>query len=370
MDEIRVDHGHQNDPHRRWLRHTYQEGPGFRFLATRGGRPPEQRSADSVFATLRRRARLVRIAREEGFAAALDLGQCSRTTLWRWQSAYAKGGLRALVPEPFGPRRPVAKHPVWVEQVVIAVRLATYWNAKRISAELRRREVALVSHGWISQLLCDLGTARPSSPRERGPRYERAEPNALWHIDIKGPFFIQLARGRYLKTWIIGLVDDHSRYLLGLRIAERQETEGILAWLADCVELCGKPLDLMSDNGTPFVHWMPSVITRFGRELRELEIRHIRTQVDSPWTNGKIESFWATLKSEVLDREIFRSLEDAEAALARFVDYYNYHRLHGEIGWCTPAERFDGTPFTDLGFENIPALRHLERWLAELRRAA
>ena len=264
----------------------------------------------------------------------------------------------------------MAKHALWVEQVVIAVRLATYWNAKRISAELRRREVALVSHGWVSQLLSDLGTARPSGPRERGPRYERAAPNALWHIDIKGPFFIQLARGRYLKTFLIGLVDDHSRYLLGLRIAERQETEGILAWLADCVELCGTPLDLMSDNGTPFVHWMPGVLTRFGKALRELEVHHIRTQVDSPWTNGKIESFWATLKSEVLDREVFRSLKDAEAALDRFSRYYNYHRLHGEIEWCTPAERYDGTPFTDRGFENVPALQHLEHWLTEIRKAA
>ena len=370
MDEIRTGYGHERDPHRRWLRHAYQEGPAFRFLATRGGRPPERGPSENSFAIVRQRARLLRTAREEGIAAALELGQCSRTTLWRWQSAYEQGGLRALVPEPSGPRHRVAKHPAWVEHVVIAVRLATYWNAKRISAELGRREIAQVSHGWISQLLADLGTARPSSPRERGPRYERAAPNALWHIDIKGPFFIQLARGRYLKTWLIGLVDDHSRYLLGLRIAEKQETDGILRWLADCVELCGRPLDLMSDNGTPFVHWMPGVLTRFGKELRELEIRHIRTQVDSPWTNGKIESFWATLKSEVLDREVFRSLQDAEAALERFSRYYNYHRLHGEIGWLTPAERYDGTPFTDRGFENVPALLHLESWLADLRNAA
>jgi len=370
MDEIRVTHGHEHDPHRRWLRHTFQEGPTFRFLATRGGRPPARGPSESVLGVVRQRARLLRIAREEGIAAALELGQCSRTTLWRWQSAYAAGGLPALAPEPSGPRQPVTKHPAWVERVVIAVRLHTYWNAKRISAELRRREIAEVGHWWIEQLLSDLGTARPSLPRPRGPRYERAAPNALWHIDIKGPFFIQLARGRYQKTWLIGLVDDHSRYLIGLRIALRQETEGILAWLADCIELCGKPLDLMSDNGSPFVHWMPGVLTRFGKTLRELEVRHIRTQVDSPWTNGKIESLWATLKSEVLDREIFRSLGDAEAALARFVDYYNHHRLHGEIGWLTPAELFDGTPFTDRGFENIPALRHLEGWLAELRQAA
>lgn len=92
--------------------------------------------------------------------------------------------------------------------------------------------------------------------------------------------------------------------------------------------------------------------------------------MNSPWTDGNIESFGATLKSEVLDREIFRSLEDAEAALDRFGRYYNYHRLHGEIEWCTPAERYDGTPFADRGLENIPALQHLESWLADVRTAA
>lgn len=50
--------------------------------------------------------------------------------------------------------------------------------------------------------------------------------------------------------------------------------------------------------------------------------------------------------------------------------HFNYHRLHGEIGWSTPAERYDGTPFTDRGFEHVPALEHLQGWLAELMAAA
>jgi len=371
MDEIFADYAAKlRDPNRRWLRHTFQEGPGFRFLATRGGRPPLRDVPRAGLDTVRQRARVVRTARDQGPAAALDLGGCSRMTLWRWQQAYAAGGLAALVPERHGPRQPLTKHPIWLEQVVIAVRLHTYWNAKRISAELRRREIAQVSHGWIEQLFDDLGTARPSLPRQGGPRYERSSPNSLWHIDIKGPFFIQLGRERYLKTWIFGLVDDHSRYVLGLRIATGREVAGILVWLRDCIELCGRPLDLMSDNGVEFVHWIPGVLTRFGKTLRELEIRQIKTQVNTPWTNGKIESLWATLKSEVLDREIFRSLADAEAALDRFARYYNYHRLHGEIGWLTPGERFDGTPFTDRGFDNIPALEHLVPWLEDLRAAA
>ena len=361
---------HVHDPHRRLLRHTYQDGPGFRFLATRGGRPPAPTQAPHATRIVRARARYVRVLHKDGLAAALALGGCSRASLFRWQAAYERGGLAALVPERRGPRTPALTHPAWLEQVVIAVRLQTYWNAKRISAELRRREIAVVGHTWIEQLFDDLGTARPSGPRERGPRYERSSPNSLWHIDIKGPFFIQLARDKYLKTFLVGLVDDHSRYVLGLRIQTTQAAAPILAWVRDCFELCGRPLDLMSDNGTPFVVWMPGVLTQFGKTLRELQIQHIRTQVNSPWTNGKIEAFWATLKSEVLDREVFRSLQDAEAALARYAAYYNYHRLHGEIGWLTPAERYDGTPFTDRGFENIPALAHLRNWLEELRAAA
>jgi AraC-like DNA-binding protein len=64
------------------------------------------------------------------------------------------------------------------------------------------------------------------------------------------------------------------------------------------------------------------------------------------------------------------SLAAAEQALARFAEHYNYHRLSGVLGWITPAERYDGTPLTDQGFQNIPALGHLQPWLEEAMRAA
>jgi transposase InsO family protein len=43
----------------------------------------------------------------------------------------------------------------------------------------------------------------------------------------------------------------------------------------------------------PFVAITRSMLSRFQRSLAELRIRHIRTQIDTPWTYGKIEAFWA-----------------------------------------------------------------------------
>jgi transposase InsO family protein len=356
---------HRTEAHRRFLRHTYQEGPGFLFVATRGGRPPGRPPRPDL-AGLRARARAVRVAREDGIAAALALG-VSRASLHRWRSRYESGGLDALLDRPRGPA--VSRLPAWVEQAVIVVRLLTYWNSKRLAAEFTRRLIYPLDHHAVDGLFAEVGTARPAVRRERGPAYERSRPNELWHIDIKGPFFLRRSRTEYEKVWIVGLVDDHSRFLVGLRVLPQPRATPILAWLEDCVELCGTPLEVMSDNGTPFVTWMPRVLTLFGKTLEELRIRHLRTQVNSPWTNGKIERFWGILQSELLDRKIFRTLDAADDGLTRFAAYYNYDRLHGELDWHTPAERFDGTPFTARGFERVPALDHLQGWLAALMSA-
>lgn len=98
------------------------------------------------------------------------------------------------------------------------------------------------------------------------------------------------------------------------------------------------------------------MLSRFQRSLADLQIRHIRTQIDTPWTKGKIEAFWATLQAEVLDRQQLADRAAAETAVTAYAGHYNYHRLHGQLDWQTPAERCDGTPFTDRDFGSVPAL--------------
>jgi len=224
-----------------------------------------------------------------------------------------------------------------------------------IAAEFGRRDVH-VGPGQVDRLLVRYGTHRSSVPRVRGPRYERGTPNELWHIDLKGPFYLRPEAGPVRTCHFVALVDDHSRYLLGIRAVPSKEALAILDVLGEAIELCGIPLALMTDNGTPFVAIARSMMSRFQRTLAELSVRHIRTQIDTPWTNGKIEAFWATLQAEVLDRQQLADLAAAEVAVTAYASYYNYHRLHGELDWQTPAERFDGTPFTDRGFGSVPSL--------------
>lgn len=343
------------NPRRLPRRNHYQEGPGFLFVATQGGRPPDEAVPRGQAATVRRRrAALRRWADGEPTATICsDLG-CSRATLFRWRARYDAHGLAGLVDRPRVGR--ASELPSALERLILTVRLLTYWNSRRIAAEFRRRGVWLLSHGQVDRLLARHGTHRPSYVRTPGPRYERGAVNELWHIDLKGPFFLLGATGRARTCHFAALVDDHSRFLLGIRAVPTKEAVWILGLLEEAVELCGVPHELMSDNGTPFVAIARSMLSRFQRTLDELRVRHIRTQIDTPWTNGKIEAFWATLQREVLDRQQLADLAAAEAAVTAYAGYYNYHRLHGELDWQTPAERFDGTPFTDRGFGSVPAL--------------
>src|SRR6266581_5738269 len=175
---------------------------------------PEKRPSRGLLAGVRLRMRAVRLAKESGVAFAVGFTGCSRASIYRWIQAFEKGGITALVEDSRRPQHLRTTVPNWVDTVIIAIRLNTYWNSKRIAAEMARREIYRVSAKHIDRLFHQLGCSRGSVPPQAGPRYERSTPNELWHIDIKGPFFINVEGAGYLKTWIVGLVDDHSRFVL------------------------------------------------------------------------------------------------------------------------------------------------------------
>ena len=158
------------DPRRLPRRNHYQEGPGFLFVATQGGRPPEGIvDAGQAAMVRRRRAALRRWAHGEPLATVCAASGCSRASLFRWRRRFEEGGLDALLDRPRVGR--ASELPAALERLILTVRLLTYWNSRRLAAEFRRRDIWPLSHAQVDRLLGRTGTNRPSVARVPGPRY-------------------------------------------------------------------------------------------------------------------------------------------------------------------------------------------------------
>ena len=69
---------------------------------------------------------------------------------------------------------------------------------------------------------------------------------------------------------------------------------------------------------------------------------HVRTSPFYPQSNGKLERYHKTIKSDAIRPGAPRTLDEARALVAKFVDYYNTVRLHSAIGYITPADFLAG----------------------------
>lgn len=165
------------------------------------------------------------------------------------------------------------------------------------------------------------------------PRFfERATPNQLWQTDI---MTFRLA-GQ--NAYLIGFMDDYSRYLVGLGVYRSQTAENVLETFKTALGEYGIPRELLSDNGRQYYSWRGK--TRFVRLLETHRIKHIRSQPHHPMTCGKIERFWSTVQEEFLFKCQFDSFENFRERLDLWVKYYNFKRPHQGIGGMCPADRF------------------------------
>jgi putative transposase len=90
-------------------------------------------------------------------------------------------------------------------------------------------------------------------------------------------------------------------------------------------------LHLRSDNGPEFA---ASAVREW---LSQLGVRALFIEPGSPWENGYTESFNGKLKDELLNREIFDTLEEAQVLIERWRRYYNQERPHTALGYRPPA---------------------------------
>ena len=76
--------------------------------------------------------------------------------------------------------------------------------------------------------------------------------------------------------------------------------------------------------------------------LRNCGLKQVRTSVYYPQSNGKIERFHGTIKSEAIRKQSYLSINDARRQIDGYIKIYNEERLHSAIGYLTPKEVFEG----------------------------
>ena len=222
-----------------------------------------------------------------------------------------------------------------VEEAILRVRAANpEWGAKTILKVLenngcsnlpcvRTANNILQRNGCISET--------ESQKRQAFLRFQREHCNELWQIDFKGDF--PLLDGT--RCFPFDVIDDCSRYCLG--IYAKHNTLGVMQSMEYIFREYGLPDAILSDNGGQFAGYRGGY-TRFERWLMDLDILPLHGRPLHPQTQGKIERFHRTMKNELLKRQAFIDLADADKHLREWRIKYNAVRPHEAIGMRCPAD--------------------------------
>jgi transposase InsO family protein len=282
----------------------------------------------------------VKLYLEEGLPAELvakELGVW-KGTIFDWVRQYREQGEEGLRPKGHYNSRSVNKLPPAVKEKIAALKRENpRHGGKRLSQILRRIFFIKASPGTVRRELKKAGLATPKAkarkPREQPERrFERSTPNQMWQSDIT--YFSILGKMAY----IIGFIDDHSRYITALGVYRSHTSEYVVETYRNAVAEYGAPKEMLTDNGRQYASWRGK--TKFQKELEKDHVHHIRSAPQHPMTLGKIERFWQTLKEEFLERARFETFEEARERLAYWVKYYNHKRTHQGLDGMCPADRF------------------------------
>jgi transposase InsO family protein len=274
---------------------------------------------------------------EESVPVSIIGTECgvSKGSVGRWVRAYRRDGEAGLTMSHPGKGRSL---PSPVRQKIIELKESSpFLGVKRISQVLKRMFFLSASPETVRKTLHSksLMTAPPKK-RQRNitrPRFfERATPNQLWQTDI---FTFRLG-GHY--AYLIGYIDDYSRYITGLELFRSQTAQNVIEVYRRAASEYNPPKEMLTDNGRQYTSWRGN--SRFEAELKKDRIHHIKSQPHHPMTLGKIERFWKTIFLEFLSRAQFESFEDAIERIRQWVKYYNHKRPHQGIGGLCPADRY------------------------------
>lgn len=219
------------------------------------------------------------------------------------------------------------------------------YGAPRVQAELRRRG-RNCGRKRVARLMRERGLVGRCPRRWKqttvpdpsvdvlqedllGRRFRPGEINAVWAGDIT-----------YVRTWegwlyLASVIDLGSRRVVGWAMADHMRAELVCDALRMALLSRRPPAGLIfhSDRGSQYTS------SEFRGLLAEHQVRQSLSRPRQCWDNAVAESFFATLKTELIDRQSWPTRTAAQRAIFEFVEvFYNRQRLHTALGCRTPTE--------------------------------
>jgi len=205
---------------------------------------------------------------------------------------------------------------------------------RRLTYMMLDADVVAVSPATVYRVLSQAGLLgrRWAQPSRKGTGFvQPLRPHEHWHIDIS---YLNIAGTFY---FLISVLDGYSRFVVHWEIRPSMLEEDVQIVVQRAKEkFPHEPPRLISDNGGQFI------ARDFKELIRLLGMTHVRTSPAYPQSNGKLERWHGTIKSECIRPGTPLSLEDARRLVARWVEHYNRVRLHSALGYITPADKLTG----------------------------
>ena len=213
------------------------------------------------------------------------------------------------------------------EIIILDLRKRYGYGACHIEQILKNRGFG-ISHRQIEKLLVRNGLVEPNIKKQRcrkWVRYELPNPNDLWHTDWTYDPYTQKNLSVYL--------DDRTRLVTSYGLFKRAIAENSIALLKTGIAGYGKPKTVMTDHGSQYYANRPECKqenTQFRIVLDALGIKHYIARVNRPQTNGKVERFFLSYKTEYATGT-FSNISD-------YIRHYNEKRLHMSLHYKTPLQ--------------------------------
>jgi transposase InsO family protein len=264
----------------------------------------------------------------------------SPKTGYKWLRRYRAGGVSCLADQSRRPKSTPTRTAREMEERIVDVRVRhPAWGGRKIGRWLLNEAQADVpASSTITEVLRRHGLIEEGNSRKAKSwtRFEHAAPNELWQMDFKGHFGLQ-GGGRCHP---LGVLDDHSRFSLGLRACGNEQEMTVRQELERVFQQYGVPRAMLMDNGSPWGHDLEHGHTRLTVWLMKQGIAVRHGGPYHPQTQGKEERFHRTLKAEVLQGREFRDLGDCQLRFDDWRSIYNQERPHEALGLEVPAKRY------------------------------